>query len=323
MTSQGFLVAERLEKRFPAGRRRFVHAVRDVSLSIAKGSTLAVVGESGCGKSTLGRLLLRLVEPTSGRVLLDGTDVTAAKPKELRALRRKMQMIFQDPFGALDPRLTIGEAVREAFDVHEASLPKSARHEKALALLARVGIRADQAASPPSAFSGGMRQRAVIARALAVDPAFVFADEPVSALDVSIQAQIVNLLLELQEERGLTYLFVSHDLKVVEHVTRARDGEVAVMYLGRVVERARAATLFTRPAHPYTRALLSAVPGRKHERIVLEGELPSPLAPPSGCAFHPRCPLRTTLSPEQRTRCDSEEPALRQIGDTTTACHWA
>ena len=315
--------AVKLEKRFPAGggifsARREVHAVRDVSLEIEKGKTLGLVGESGCGKSTLGRLLLRLIEPSAGRVFLGDVEVTALDAGALRALRRRMQMVFQDPYGALDPRIPVGEAVGEGLDIHHATLSPAQRRERIESLLARVGIRSDQITRLPSAFSGGQRQRVVIARALAVEPDLIVADEPVSALDVSVQAQVVNLLSDLQRERGLTYLFVSHDLRVVEHVS----DDVAVMYLGRIVERAPKRTLFSTPRHPYTAALLSAVPGRTAGRVLLEGDVPSPLSPPPGCAFHTRCPLFKKLDAAQQTRCRTEEPALRILGDSHAACHW-
>jgi len=319
------LRAESLSKRFSAGgslfpgSQKWVYAVRDVSLEIARGTTLGLVGESGCGKSTLGRLLIKLITPTSGRVFLGDVEVTALEGAALRKLRRRMQMIFQDPYGALDPRIAIGEAVGEGLDIHHATLTPAERGERIASLLARVGIRADQIDRRPSEFSGGQRQRIVIARALAVEPELIVADEPVSALDVSIQAQVVNLLSELQRERGLTYLFVSHDLRIVEHVS----DEVAVMYLGRIVERAPKRTLFATPRHPYTKALLSAVPGRGRERVLLEGDVPSPLDPPPGCAFHTRCPLFKTLSVDQQTLCRAETPSLRVLDDTHCACHFA
>ena len=323
--SAPFVRAESLSKRFSAGgsilpsRQRWVYAVRDVSLEIPRGTTLGLVGESGCGKSTLGRLLIKLITPTNGRVFLGDVEVTALEGAALRKLRRRMQMIFQDPYGALDPRIAIGEAVGEGLDIHHPALTPAERGARIESLLARVGIRTDQIDRRPSEFSGGQRQRIVIARALAVEPDLIVADEPVSALDVSIQAQVVNLMSELQRERGLTYLFVSHDLRIVEHVS----DEVAVMYLGRIVERAPKRTIFATPRHPYTKALLSAVPGRGRERILLEGDVPSPLDPPPGCAFHTRCPLFKTLATDQQTRCRAETPLLRVLDDTRCACHFA
>ena len=329
MSAEPLLRVEALEKRFAARRRlvggaaRWVHAVRGVSFEIGRGKTLGLVGESGCGKSTLGRLVLGILPASAGRVRLGDVDVTATSGEALRRLRRRMQMVFQDPYGSLNPRLTIGEAIGEPLEIHHPELSAAERRERVDALLARVGLAAQHAGRLPAAFSGGQRQRIAIARALAVEPELVVADEPVSALDVSIQAQVVNLLSDLQSERSLTYLFVSHDLKVVEHVS----DEVAVMYLGRIVERAPKRTLFAVPRHPYTRALLSAIPdprpGRARERIVLEGDVPSPLDPPSGCAFHPRCPLAKRLDPDKRARCAQEEPPLRVLGDAEAACHWA
>jgi oligopeptide/dipeptide ABC transporter ATP-binding protein len=303
--------------------RGVVRAVEDVSLVIGEGTTLGLVGESGCGKSTLGRTLLRLHEPTAGRVFVAGTEVTALASRPLRAFRRHMQLIFQDPYASLDPRMTVAEIVAEPLRVHGVGKDRRERAAKVAELLARVGLREDAARRYPHEFSGGQRQRIGIARALAAVPRFVVADEPLSALDVSIQAQIVNLLADLQRERKLTYLFISHDLKVVEHLAQ----RVAVMYLGRVVESAPTADLYDHPRHPYTKALLAAVPApdptRRGGRLVLEGDVPSPLAPPPGCPFHPRCPL--ARDPARRPRCASERPVLRPIGkaDHLSACHFA
>ena len=324
------LRAEALVKNFPAehrvfGRpRRFVHAVSGVSFEVEKGKTLGLVGESGCGKSTIGRMLLGIVPPTSGRVMLGEVDVTALAGEPLRAQRRRMQMIFQDPYASLNPRMRIADAVGEPLEIHRPEMTAADRRARVADLLARVGLRPEHAQRFPAEFSGGQRQRIVIARALAVEPELLVADEPVSALDVSIQAQIVNLLMDLQAERTLTYVFISHDLKVVEHVS----DEVLVMYLGRVMERAPAGALFSSTRHPYTQALLSAVPdprpGRRLGRILLEGDVPSPLAPPSGCVFHPRCPLRTRLDLAKQARCRDEVPALRVLGDGhASACHFA
>jgi oligopeptide/dipeptide ABC transporter ATP-binding protein len=288
-----------------------VRAVREVDLEIAAGETLGLVGESGSGKSTLGRTLLRLVEPSGGTIELDGVDITRLSQRALRPLRRAMQMIFQDPSASLDPRMTVGAAIAEPLVIHEldrARVPE---------LLARVGLRPELAARYPHELSGGQRQRVGIARALAVGPRFVVCDEPISALDVSIQAQIVNLLRDLQAQGGLTYLFISHDLRVVQHLC----DRVAVMYLGRIVELADAGALYASPRHPYTQALLSAVPrlGRRKDRIVLQGEPPSPAAPPRGCAFHTRCQVV-----DKPAACFEVVPELRVLGNgSRAACHVA
>jgi len=302
------------------GKPRTVKAVDGVSFDIEEGETLGLVGESGCGKSTLGRAILRLHEPTSGRVTIDGTDVTALAPEPLRAFRRRAQIIFQDPYASLNPRMTIGETLSEPLEIHRLADGAAGRKKRVAELLERVGLRPELASRFPHEFSGGQRQRIGIARALAVEPRFIVADEPLSALDVSIQAQIVNLLVELQAERKLTYLFISHDLRIVEHLC----DRVAVMYLGRIVELASSEELYKKPLHPYTRALLSAVPvpdpSRPRQRIVLEGDPPSPTAPPTGCAFHPRCPL---YAQKGRTeRCRTETPALEDHGHLA-ACHFA
>jgi peptide/nickel transport system ATP-binding protein len=284
-----------------------VRAVDGVSLEVRQGETLGLVGESGSGKSTLGRTLVRLEEPSSGSVVFEGHDISHLSQRELRPLRKRMQMVFQDPYGSLNPRRTIGQTVGEALVIHRLGTAAD-RAERVARLLERVGLRADMANRFPHEFSGGQRQRIGIARALAVEPALIVADEPVSALDVSIQAQILNLLVELQEELGLTYVFISHDLHVVEHLA----DQVAVMYLGKIVEMARADLLYARPKHPYTQALLNAVPhvdpNKRGERKPLAGELPSPISPPSGCAFHPRCPMATE-------RCKRETPPLYALAD--------
>ena len=301
------------------GRPRFVvRAVDGVSLAIVPGTTLGLVGESGCGKSTVGRTILRLSEPTSGAVRFDGQDVLALKGAALRALRRRMQIVFQDPYGSLNPRMTIGRTVREGLDIHGIGA-KTERPARVAALLNEVGLDPELASHYPHELSGGQRQRVGIARALAVEPAFLVCDEPVSALDVSVQAQVLNLLADLRERRKLTYLFIAHDLAVVRHIA----DEVAVMYLGRIVEHARAADLYRAPRHPYTRSLMSAVPvpdpAAQRARIVLQGDVPSPARPPSGCPFHPRCP-----HPRKNERCKTELPQLRLVAPgQRTACHFA
>ena len=279
-----------LAKHFPSrGGKASIRAVDGVSLTVASGETVGVVGESGCGKSTLGRTILRLIEPTAGQVVFDGVDLQSLDAAALRAKRRDMQMIFQDPFASLDPRLKVGAIIAEPLVIHSIG-DRASRREAVLELLDTVGLEADAATCYPHEFSGGQRQRIGIARAVALRPRLIIADEPVSALDVSIQSQILNLLVELRRRFGLSYIFISHDLAVVEHVSDT----VVVMYLGRIVETAAAETLFAKPSHPYTEALISAVPqtdpGRRGKRMVLKGEMPNPESPPPGCPFHPRCP---------------------------------
>jgi peptide/nickel transport system ATP-binding protein len=294
-----------------------VRAVDGVDLEIEEGRTLGLVGESGCGKSTLGRAILRLSPVTEGQVIFDGTDVATLKGEKLRAMRQSMQMVFQDPYASLNPRQSVETLLTEPLRAHGIAFDKRTRVRQ---LLEQVGLPGSAAQKYPHEFSGGQRQRIGIARAIALEPRLVIADEPVSALDVSIQAQVLNLLEELQDSLGLTYLVIAHDLAVVRHVSDT----VAVMYLGTVVEQADADALYDGPLHPYTRALMSAVPipdpvvESTRERIILQGDLPSPANPPSGCRFHTRCPYR------QPTRCDTEAPALRDFGDGhRVACHWA
>jgi len=299
------------------GSRQIVRAVNGVSFQIAPGETLGLVGESGCGKSTVGRTILRLQEPTSGEVRFEGQDLFALDPQALRAARRRMQIVFQDPYSSLNPRLTIGASVAEGLEIHRL-VPKDQIRDRVCQLLGEVGLDADMAERYPHEFSGGQRQRIGIARALAVEPAFLVCDEPVSALDVSVQAQILNLLADLQAARGLSYLFIAHDLAVVRQVAR----RIAVMYLGFIVEMGSTESVIGSPRHPYTRALLSAVPEpdpeRQRTRIVLSGDPPSPTAVPAGCPFEPRC-----FHPAKDARCFSERPALRPAGDGVVACHHA
>ncbi len=288
-----------------------VHAVDGVSLEVAQGETLGVVGESGCGKSTTGRCILRLIEPTSGEIWFQGKDVRKMGVEELRALRRDMQIIFQDPYASLNPRLTVASIIGEALQIHGLAKTNKDIEARVVDLLETVGLRPEYMHRYPHEFSGGQRQRIGIARALAVEPKLIVCDEPVSALDVSVQAQVINLLEDLQEKFGLTYLFIAHDLSVVEHIS----DRVAVMYLGRVVEIATAKDLYANPTHPYTEALLSAVPvpdpKAKRKRIVLQGDVPNPIRPPKGCHFHTRCPIAVA-------RCSVDVPHLKE----TAPGHW-
>ncbi|HEU6447486.1 MAG TPA: dipeptide ABC transporter ATP-binding protein [Verrucomicrobiae bacterium] len=297
-----------------------VKAVDGVSLSIAPGETVGLVGESGCGKTTLGRAIVRLIESRhmSGEIFLDGENISQMRGSTLRARRRKFQMIFQDPYGSLNPRMTVEQIVGEALDIHKLTDSKSARQKRIAELLKSVGLDPVYAQRYPHEFSGGQRQRIGIARALAVEPKLIICDEPVSALDVSVQAQIINLLRDLQQERGIAYLFIAHDLAVVEHISH----RVLVMYLGKIVEAAQAKNLIGDPQHPYTQALISAVPEvdpeTKRKRIVLPGDVPSPIHPPSGCPFHPRCPIA------QLPKCKDEFPEFAEVKPAHRAsCHFA
>ncbi len=314
------LSVEGLQKHFPVQlgllRRTVaqVKAVDGVSFSIEAGQTLCLVGESGCGKSTVGKLILRVLEPTSGRVVLNGVDITALDQSAMRAYRRHVQMVFQDPYASLNPRLTAGAIVAEPLENFD-PMPASEREARVAAVLERVGLRAEAMRRYPFEFSGGQRQRLGIARALVVSPDLIIADEPVSALDVSGQAQVLNLLMNLQDELKLTYLFISHDLGVVEHIGH----RIAVMYLGRIVEIARKEEMFANPLHPYSQALIEAAPipdpRVRRQRLVIEGDVPSPINPPSGCRFHTRCPFAIA-------RCRAEEPALREtVPGRMVACH--
>jgi oligopeptide transport system ATP-binding protein len=321
-TSETLVEVDRLVKHFPVRGGVFrtvqdwVQAVDGVSLHIYRGETLGLVGESGCGKTTLGRSILRLVEPTDGQVLFEGEDVTSLNHQALKRVRRDMQIIFQDPYASLDPRLPIGASIAEGLAVHGIGDARE-RRERVSAILEKVGLPPEYGKRLPNAFSGGQRQRIGIARALVLQPKFVVCDEPVSALDVSIQSQVLNLLRAVQREFGLTYLFVAHDLSVVEHIS----DRVAVMYLGRIVEVARRGDLYANPRHPYTEALMSAIPApnpsARRERILLKGDVPSPIHPPSGCRFHPRCPIAEDI-------CKVRTPELLPVaGDEghAVACH--
>jgi oligopeptide transport system ATP-binding protein len=318
MSNQPLLSVSGLAKEFAIkGNKNKIKAVDGVSFSLNAGETLGVVGESGSGKSTLGRLVLRLLEPTAGEINFDGQKISELNPKELRAARRQMQMIFQDPFASLDPRMTIEALIREPLDIHQIGTTAE-RAEMVRKIVGHVGLTEDALTRYPHEFSGGQRQRISIARAIITKPKLIVADEPVSALDVSIQSQILNLMLELRKELNLTYIFISHDLSVIQHIA----DKVAVMYLGKIVEFAPVEEIFANPQHPYTKALISAVPQinpkDRTNRVVLTGDIPSPASQPSGCHFHPRCPIA-------ESKCSQQEPVLRTL--TTpghqVSCHLA
>ena len=311
--------ARNLSKSFAIGggflsKKKVVRAVEDVSLQIQRGETFGLVGESGCGKSTIGRTLLRLYEPTSGQIFFEGSDITKAN---MRPYRKKMQIVFQDPYASLDPRMTVGDIVGEPLNIYHAYESKAERREKILELLNLVGLNSEHMNRYPHEFSGGQRQRVSIARSMALRPDFMVCDEPISALDVSIQAQVINMLMELQQKLNMTYLFIAHDLNVVRHISR----RVGVMYLGSLVEVCDANELYKNPLHPYTQALLSAIPipdpnvSRSRHRVVLEGEVPSPMNPPNGCKFHTRCPYARDI-------CREARPETIEVGQGhTCACH--
>ena len=317
---QKYLVeVENLKQYFPVSggklfEKKVVKAVDNVSFGIKKGETLGLVGESGCGKTTTGRTLLRLYEPTAGKIYFDGEDITNAN---MLPYRQKMQIVFQDPYASLDPRMTVGDIIGEAIDIHHLASNKKDRQEQIISVLSTVGLNSEHANRYPHEFSGGQRQRVGIARALAVNPQFIVCDEPVSALDVSIQAQVVNMFEQLQEERGLTYLFIAHDLSIVKHISN----RIGVMYLGKMVELADSYELAFHSVHPYTKSLISAIPiadpevSRKSKRIVLEGDVPSPVNPPSGCRFRTRCPYADEL-------CAAQEPEWKEVSSGHyAACH--
>ncbi len=317
---QDFIQVNHLKKYFPVRGGvlqrvlAWVQAVDDVSFTVHEGEALGLVGESGCGKTTVGRTILRLTEPTGGEVMLGGVDIFSLKGKALKEMRRNMQIIFQDPYASLDPRVPIGESVMEGLKIHNIGSNKE-RYDVMIAMLRKVGLEDYHARRYPHEFSGGQRQRIGIARALTLQPKFIVCDEPVSALDVSIQSQVLNILKELQKEFGLTYLFIAHNLSVVEHISN----RVAVMYLGKMVELADRDELFRNPLHPYTQALMSAIPipdpRIKRERILLKGDVPSPLHPPSGCRFHPRCPVAMDI-------CSQQEPRLLEASPDHFAACW-
>ncbi len=318
--AEALLEVTNLVKHFPIRRGLFsretgrVHAVDGVSLQVVKGETMGLVGESGCGKTTAGKTILKLIEPTGGRIRYGGKEITGLSRRRMKPFRREMQIIFQDPFSSLNPRQTVGAIIAAPLEIHRL-VEKSEKEDRIAGLLRQVGLPAASMRRYPHEFSGGQRQRIGIARALAVDPRLIVGDEPVSALDVSIQAQILNLLEDLQAELGLTYIIIAHDLSVIRHIA----DNIAVMYLGKNVETAGSRELYGNPLHPYTKALLAAVPipdpRRKRQRMALKGDVPSPIRPPSGCRFHPRCP-------ERFAPCDAQEPPFREVSaDHFVACH--
>ena len=317
MAQEVLVSVKNLKKYFPAGGRHVVaKAIDGVTFDIYRGETVGLVGESGCGKTTIGRSILRLIEPTEGEIWFGGEDITHFTEKQMRPLRSKMQIIFQDPYGCLDPRKTVFDLIAAPLKLHGMK-DKEQLKARVLELMEEVGLRSDYIDRLPHEFSGGQRQRIGIARAISINPEFIVCDEPVSALDVSVQAQVVNLIRQLQKERGLTYLFISHDLRVVKHLC----DRIVVMYLGRVVESGTKEDLYAHPAHPYTRALLSAVPEievgqKKQQRVILQGDIPSPINPPTGCRFHTRCPMATD-------KCAAEDPAMEDLGNGHfCACHY-
>ena len=314
--SRVLLTGKNLTKEFPAGGKKKVHAVSDVSLELYEGETLGLVGESGCGKSTLGRMLIRLIEPTSGEISVRGETVTGLKEREFRKYRRQLQMIFQDPYASLNPRMTVRDLIAEPLITYKVCPTKEATTDRVLELMKAVGIPGEFLYRYPHQFSGGQRQRIGIARAIAIDPSLIVCDEPVSALDVSVQNQVLNLLMDLKKERGLTYLFISHDLSVVRHIS----DRVLIMFLGKVCEVGAVEDVYSAPMHPYTRFLLNAVQkpdphSRNDKAELLAGEIPSAVEPPSGCRFHTRCPYATE-------KCKAEEPPLREIYGRKVACHF-
>lgn len=322
MSNKPLIEINNLKKYFPIKKglmnktAHYLKAVDDVSFTINKGETLGLVGESGCGKTTCGRTIIKLYEPTDGQIIYDGVDIARYSEKQMLEYRRKMQMIFQDPYASLDPRMTVGDIIGEAIDIHKLMGQKE-REERIQYLLNRVGLNSEHASRYPHEFSGGQRQRIGIARALAVQPEFIICDEPISALDVSIQAQVVNMLEDLQADLGLTYLFIAHDLSMVKHISN----RVGVMYLGKMVELAESNELYTKPLHPYTQALLSAIPipdpdiSASKKRIVLEGEIPSPIDPPPGCRFKNRCRYAKPI-------CSEQDPVFKDMGGGhMVACH--
>ena len=313
--SELLLEARNLTKEFPAGRKKAVHAVSDVSLQLYKGETLAIVGESGCGKSTLGRLLIRLLTPTSGEVLVRGESITRLSEKDFRKYKREFQLIFQDPHASLDPRMTVRDIIAEPLNTYKICSSREETTQKVLELMEAVGVPTEFLYRYPHQFSGGQRQRIGIARAIAADPSLIICDEPVSALDVSVQNQILNLLKDLQKKRGMAYLFISHDLSVVRHIS----DRVCVMFLGKICEMGPTEEIYSKPRHPYTRFLLNAVPlpdpRRRNDDVkLLTGEPPSPVDPPSGCRFRTRCPYATDI-------CAEKEPVLETRDNRSTACH--